>query len=258
MFTMLNVGDSHMGKTRALSTLKGNSVIFNFEPPDNVSSLTVPYQETPRLTDWWKLAKPLGGILVVQYALIAPSFEADARIRPTKDKAQAFIEDVKSFEQHIAEADNLVVETLEPFSYAYLEFIAASGGARKADAEIQLQDYNVLVRKVTGAIGKLMSFGKNVILTAHLDTEKDDITHRTRTLPMSIGRKLGPLMPKLFSEIFCSEVQTVGSAVKYVWNTKPEPNGFLTFLGSRKDKQGKLPKYIDPDYGYLEKTLKTF
>jgi hypothetical protein len=188
--------------------------------------------------------------------LIAPSFEADARIRPSKDKAQAFIEDVQWFESHQEGVSNLVVETLEPFSYAYLEFIAASGGARKADAEIQLQDYNVLVRKVTGAIGKLMSFGKNVILTAHLDTEKDEITHRTKTLPMSIGRKLGPLMPKLFSEIFCSETQMAGSTLKYMWNTKPEPNGFLTFLGSRKDKMGKLPKFIDPDYGYLEKFLK--
>jgi hypothetical protein len=253
---MLNVGESHMGKTRALSTLKGNTILFNFEPPDNVSSLIVPYGEVDRLTEFFGAHGVLNGIVVVQYGLLAPRFEADARIAPTKTLHQAFVEDVKSLEGHLDQVDNLVVETLEPFSYAHLEFIAASGGARKADAEIQLQDYNVLVRKVTGSIGKLMSFGKNLILTAHLDTEKDDITHRTRTLPMSIGRKLGPLMPKLFSEIFSSEIQGTSAAPKYVWNTKPEPGGFLTFLGSRKDKFGKLPKYIDPDYGYLEKLLK--
>ena len=257
LFTMLNVGESHMGKTRALSTLKGNTIVFNFEPPDNVSSLTVPYVEMKSLMDWWKLEKAIGGILVVQYGMIATNFGMDARIRPTKDRGQAFIKDVQSLEVHLAEVDNIVLETLEPFSYAWLEFIAASGGARNADAEIQLQDYNILVRKVTGALGKLMSFGKNFILTAHLDADKDETTGRVKVLPMSVGRKLGPLMPKLFSEIFSSEIRSkAGGGIEYVWNTKPEPGGFLTFLGSRKDKNGKLPKYIEPNYGYLETLLK--
>jgi hypothetical protein len=254
---MLNVGESHMGKTRALSTLKGNTVIFNFEPPDNVSSLTVPYVEMKRLTDWWKLAKPIEGILVVQYGMIAPSFDASAFLNPTKDSAQAFIEDMQSLETQLGKVDNLVVETLEPLSLAYLEFIAASGGGRRSDAKIQLQDYNVLVTKVRSALGKLMSFGKNFVLTAHLDADKDETTGRVKVLPMSVGRKLGPLMPKLFSEIFCSEIRSkAGGGIEYVWNTKPEPGGFLTFLGSRKDKNGKLPKYIEPNYGYLETLLK--
>jgi hypothetical protein len=253
---MLNVGESHAGKTRALSTLKGNTIIFNFEPPDNVSSLTTSYAEVKRLTEWWKMTRPIGGILVVQYGLTSSAVDTSAFLVPTKEKIQGYIEDVQSIEAHLEEVDNLVIETLEPFSQAYLEFIAASNPGRKSDSKIQLQDYNVLVMKVRGALGKLMSFGKNVILTAHLEADKDENTGRVKVLPMAVGRKLGPLMPKLFSEIFSSEVQKAGEGVKYVWNTKPEASGFLTFLGSRKDRFGKLPKYIEPDYGYLEKFLK--
>jgi hypothetical protein len=252
MFTMLNVGESHMGKTRAISTLLGRTVLFNFEPPDNVSSLIVPYAEMKRLTDYWSLAKPIEGILVVQYGLISPKLTLGAKAAPTKDRMQAFIEDVLSMEKHLGEFDNIAVETLAPMTEAALDFIVASNGR----TETQIQDYGVAFDKVEAIIGTLMSFGKNVIATAHLESMKDEKTGRVRTLPLVIGKKLGPKMPKLFSEIFASEVTGTADKPKYVWNTKPEPGGFLTFLGSRKDKYSKLPKFIEPDYGYLTKLLK--
>jgi hypothetical protein len=165
---------------------------------------------------------------------------------------QAFLEDLISMEQHLREFDNIAVETLAPLSEAALDFIVASNGR----VDTQIQDYGVAFDKIETIIGKMMSFEKNVIMTAHLESIKDDKTGRVRTLPLTLGKKLAPKIPKLFSEIFASEITGSADKPKYVWNTKPEPNGFLTFLGSRKDKYGKLPKYMEPDYGYLDKLLK--
>lgn len=126
MFTMLNLGDSHTGKTQSLSTLPERSILFNFEPPDNVTSLRVPYREELRLMEFWKKKEPIEKVLVIQYTGVPREVSLLALPDPNKTKITAFIEDLNTIGKHLDEVDNLILETLAPFGDEVLDFVVAS------------------------------------------------------------------------------------------------------------------------------------
>jgi len=244
MFTALILGESHTGKTRSLGTLTGKSILFNFDMPDNVTSLRVPYQEILRLKEFW----PIGDLLtvpmvVVQYTAMRRDISLGATPDPSATKLRAFIEDVNSLQPHLAEVDNLIVETLQPFAEEVLDFIVSSNGRR----DTQIQDYKVARAKIFAIFHSLMATGKNIIVTGHLQSEKDEILGRSRIVPMVWGKDLPGSIPKMFGEVFQSVAIPSEKGVNYQWLTKPD--GFLNFLGSRK--ADKLPKFIDQDFGYM-------
>lgn len=246
MFTALILGESHTGKTRSLSTLPGRTILFNFDMPDNVTSLRVPYKEVARLRDFWTSGEVMPGFIVVQYTTIAREIGLGASPDPTSAKIRAFIEDLNSLAAHLPQVDNLVVETLQPFAEEALDFIVASNGRRSAE----IQDYKVARAKLQSMFFTMMGTGKNVILTGHLQSEKDEITGRGKVNPMVWGKDLPGSIPKMFGEVFQSVALVNPKGVEYKWMTKPD--GFLNFLGSRK--LDNLPRYIDQDYGYLVAT----
>ena len=249
MHTALILGESHTGKTRSLSTLPGTTVLFNFDMPDNVTSLRVPYREVLRLKDFWNTGEVMPSFMVVQYTLVAREISLGATPDPSSAKMRAFIEDVNSLASHLTQVDNLVLETLQPFADEMLNFIVASNGRR----DTQIQDYKVARDKLQQVFGSLMGTGKNVILTGHLQSEKDEITGRGKVNPMVWGKDLPGSIPKMFGEVFQSLAQVTPQGVKYVWQTKPDQ--FMTFLGSRK--ADNLPKFMDQDFGYLARVSTT-
>lgn len=243
MATFLIVGESHTGKTQSLSTLPGKTILFNFEPPDNVSNLTVPFEETKSLQEWWKLKKPIERVVVVQYGSLVTKLNLTAVASPAREKITTFIDDINSSEAHFKEFDSFVIETLGPLAEEIMDFIVASNGRK----DRQIQDYGMGITKLNHVLMSLMATGKNVVLTAHLQNERDELTGRGRTTPLVWGKSLPSTIPKWFSEVFCTVVNSDGKGgIKYQWLTKPEPGGFLTFLGSRRKKD--LAKFIEQDF----------
>jgi hypothetical protein len=111
------------------------------------------------------------------------------------------------------------------------------------------------MKKVFSIIGSMMGYGLNVIVTGHLQSEKDEITGRGRMTPFVWGKSLPEMIPRLFGEVFQSLIVSDGKGgIKYVWQTKPDAGGFIGFLGSRKFDG--LPKFIDQNFGYLDKLSK--
>lgn len=255
IFTSLILGESHTGKTRSLSTLIGKSVLFNFDGPDNVSALRVPYREVSRLTEFWKENQGIEKIVVVNYTATHREVNLLATPSPKKDRIQGFIEDLNSVGgnlEKIASSEgqgNLILETLAPFGDEVLDFIVASQGR----SDTQIQDYKFARYKLQALLGSMMGYGLNVIVTGHLQSEKDEITGRGRITPQIWGKDLPNSIPKMFGEVFQSLVVagSVAGSIKYQWMTRPDPGGFIGFLGTRKSDN--LPKYIDQDFGYLEK-----
>lgn len=251
------MGESHTGKTRSLSTLPGKSVLFNFDSPDNVSALRVPYKEVARLEDYWPDPFDFGKVLVVNYTAMPREVSLLANPPLRKDLVEILLKDINSVYQHLdvlaTDEGNgtLIIETLGPFGDAVLDYIVASAGR----ADTQIQDYRPAMRKIAAVFGSMMGTGMNVIVTGHLQSEKDEITGRGRITPLIWGKILPEAIPKMFGEVFQSVVVSDGKGgVQYKWLTKPEPNGFIGFLGTRKFDN--LPKYIDQDYGYLDRESK--
>jgi hypothetical protein len=166
---------------------------------------------------------------------------------PSSAKIRAFIEDINSLAGHLTQVDNLVVETLQPFADEVLDYITSMNGRK----DVQIQDYKVARAKLQSIFYTLMSMGKNVIVTGHLQGEKDEVTGRSRMNPMVWGKDLPGSIPKMFGEVFQSVGIVTPKGVEYKWLTQPDQ--FLPFLGSRK--ADKLPKLIEQNYGYLAQAI---
>ena len=259
IFTSLVLGDSHTGKTRSLSTLPGKSVLFNFDGPDNVTALRVPFVETNSLCEFWETKQEIERIVVANYTAEVPgdlSLAADPM--PRKDLVERFIKDINSLNIHseylMTEENNgnLIVETVGSLGYSILDYITAYNGKSK----IEIQFYDSAMKKFAAIVGKLMSYGMNVIMTGHIQAEKDEITGWTRLTPYIWGKKMPETIPRLFGEVFQTIVTGTGGTIKYQWLTKPTEGSTigLKFLGTRKIDG--LPRIIEQDFGYLDKLSK--
>ena len=245
--TSLILGESHTGKTRSLSTLPGRSVLFNFDSPDNASSLRVPFKEVLRLVEWWKRGEAIDRVVVVQYNLMPQELGLRSAPDVSAKPIQALIEDVNSIREHLGEVENLILETLGPFADEVLDFVVADNNRKQTE----IQDYKTAKKKLFSILGSMMATGKNVVVTGHLQSDKDEVTGRGRVVPLIWGSQLPDLIPKFFGEVFQSVSQPGKrpGEVEYKWVTKPTQ--WLGFLGTRKFDN--LPAVIEQDYGYLEK-----
>ena len=234
--------------------MPGKSVLFNFDGPDNVNSLRVPWKETPRLVDFIKNPADFGQILVVNYSSIYEELTVNAAPDPSKDKIRWLIEDIRALYQwkdNLAVEEkkgNVIIETLGSLGDEVLDFIVASNGRK----DTQIQDYKIAKYKIQSILGSLMGLGLNFILTGHLQAEREEITGRGRITPMIWGKDLPASIPRMFGEVFQSLVVSDAKSpggIAYKWLTKPDPTGFIGFLGTRRFDD--LPKFINQDFGYL-------
>ena len=209
----------------------------------------MPYVEVLRLREWWKGKEKIEKVLVMNYTATTREVSLLPVAEPKRDKVQWLIEDLNSIgKEHLEEFENLALDPLGPFGDEVLDFIVAANGRK----DTQIQDYKVAQYKIYAILGAMMGMGKNVVLTAHLQGEKDEITGRGRMTPLVWGKGLPSAIPRLFGECFQAIAVSDGKGgVGYKWLTKPDPGGFIGFLGSRKFDN--LPKLVDQDFGYLSK-----
>lgn len=231
--------------------------MFNLDGPDNVSALRVPYSEILSLEDYWLQPFDFGKILVVNYTAVQREVSLVSNPKPDGTKLETLLKDINSLGKNLSALStdegqgNVILETIGPLGDDVLDFIIASN----ARADVQIQDYKPAWKKVASVFGTMMSFGLNTIVTGHLKSDKDEITGRSKQVPSIFGEVLPSMIPKMFGEVFLSTIISDGKGgIKYAWETKPQANGFIQFLGSRKIDN--LPRYMDQDFGYLDKLSK--
>jgi hypothetical protein len=94
---------------------------------------------------------------------------------------------------------------------------------------LQLQDYNIIQRRLFGIIDNLRSIPYIVVVTMGIDIELDDM-NRLIENPSATGKKLGPKIPHFFDDIFKCDYDTK----KEVWTMSPVATRSFEHAGSRK------------------------
>lgn len=79
-----------------------------------------------------------------------------------------------------------------------------------------IPDYGIAQNAIKMFVNKLTSDLKcMVVVIAHIDREKDEITGGTTITVKTVGAKLGPDLPRMFSDV----IRTKRNGDKFVWDT---------------------------------------
>jgi len=79
-----------------------------------------------------------------------------------------------------------------------------------------MPDYMVAQNTLRSVLGPLTTQTKcTVVIIAHIGREKDEITGGTNITINSVGQKLGPDMPRMFSDV----IRTMRNAATFYWDT---------------------------------------
>jgi hypothetical protein len=103
---------------------------------------------------------------------------------------------------------------------------------------------------------RLQGIGKKtLVMLAHFQTERDEITGRGRQVPQVWGKSLPQDILKWFSTIFQTVTNPDGKGgTIYNWRTKPE--GLVESLGGRPPFADNLPVIIPQDFKALFERVK--
>lgn len=83
------------------------------------------------------------------------------------------------------------------------------------------QDYLPAMSMIENAIKDMVTLPCDVILTAHLDVDKDEATGRMFVGPLFVG-KLKQRIPLLFDELYCAQVKKSAAGEQYTLLTKSD------------------------------------
>jgi hypothetical protein len=185
-------------------------------------------------------------VLVIDYTTSVVTIDSTAQPSPRKETFLALIRDINTAGHFLSRFDGIGMDSLAPLATEALDFVVAMNSRR----DTQIQDYKIAIAKLGEVLNGIFSFGKNFVLTAHLQSETDQVTGRGRVVPQVWGKDLPSDIPKKFSEVF--QTQTVPNpktknGVDYRWLTRPD--GFINFLGSRL--RDDLDRSIEQDFSKL-------
>jgi hypothetical protein len=83
------------------------------------------------------------------------------------------------------------------------------------------QDYLPAMSMIENAIKDMTTLPCDVILTAHLDVDKDEATGRMFVGPLFVG-KLKQRIPLLFDELYCAQTKNTSAGVVYSLLTRSD------------------------------------
>jgi len=114
---------------------------------------------------------------------------------------------------------------------------------------LQLQDYNLIQRRLFGLLGILMEAPYHIVCTSGIKTETDD-NMRARDNPMVTGAKLGPQIPHFFDEVYLHTYDIKGKK----WALSPVQTQSFQHAGTRVGLEYKT--YYNPTYAIIKRGKK--
>jgi hypothetical protein len=109
-------------------------------------------------------------------------------------------------------------------------------------------DYTPTMNAIENAIRELTSLPCDVVLTAHEDVEKDEVSGKMRVGPLLIGKTARQKIPALFDEIYCTQSKELSTGVQYSLLTRS--TGFY-FARTRLGRENRFEMYETPDIKQL-------
>ena len=155
--------------------------------------------------------------------------------------------------QDLTEAHQWALNSAEArqFSTLYLDSISEIGEVVLANAKALVKDprqaYGELIEKMLSTIKAFRDLpGKNVVMAAKQEPNKDEMTGIVTYGPSMPGSKLGPQLPYLFDEVFRIAVNKTPQGVEYRFL---QTHADLQYDG--KDRSGALDPIERPDLSYI-------
>jgi len=186
---ILLMGDAGVGKTVFACSLPGKTKFLDFD--NKVDSAALFYRKNPKV---------LENIDVEQFP---PSLNTSPIERLSQLITKEFIVQQQSGKMDF---DNLVLDSITTFSAATLAHIVKSNPGIKRNISAQgqqagLQDFGILKREFQKLIPGLISLPCNVIMLAHIATEKDEATGAILRHTMMDG-SFAKELPIYFKEVW--------------------------------------------------------
>ena len=133
------------------------------------------------------------------------------------------------------------IDSVTTWSEALMNSILKAGG--RAGSIPQMQDYLVQINTLRDAIKLVTSLPCDVILTGHVDSEKDEVTGRVTTGVMITG-KLKEKLPLLKDEVYMTMSKETSKGVEYSLLTR---NTGLYKARTRMGRNGLFETYEEPN-----------
>jgi len=197
-FNALVYGDFGTGKTQVLKTCRRPIHVDSFDP---------------------------GGTKTVRDEIKAGWILADTRYE-VEDPMKPTAFELFDKEYHRRKRDGYfdaigtyVIDSATTWANAAMNLILRKAG-RLGGPPFQ-QDYLPAMSMIENAIKDMTTLPCDVILTAHLDVDKDEATGRMFVGPMFVG-KLKQRIPLLFDELYCAQIKKSAAGEQYILLTKSD------------------------------------
>ena len=122
------------------------------------------------------------------------------------------LEFVKTYSENPTH-ETLVVDSLTTLVDVVSAFVINKAG-RGPSAGLQLQDYSAIYTELTKLIVRLRRVPTNMVLTAHEDTYRDQLTMKLTVRPLVIGQAFAPKLPIFFNNIYNTVVEIPKTGTK--------------------------------------------
>lgn len=225
---VLVFGDSGTGKTCFAASFPGPIEYWDFD--SKVASAVQHYAHEPAR---------LEQIEVHQFSSLAPNVRMGAW-----EKRSAEI-DALMYKKQPLPFKTLVLDSMTLFSYYMLQdyvYRSQTSLKRPLPGINCLQDYQLLRSHVLKMVnGMVLGLPAHVVITAHIDVEKDETTGQMMRLPLMSG-KLAAELPAIFPEVYVARINAKGERVL-------QTQGDATYTYCRT--QRKLAKEIPTHFNSL-------
>jgi hypothetical protein len=256
--TVLLIGPPGSGKTVVLETLPGGTILLNFDPAGWQSLERPPISEVEaqliragkkhgRIPKKLKFAKTVrewltttdelapDEILAIDYA---PRIMEIKLGKQTTFSTETFLESSQDINQLMKMKANdrgichVAVDSLSGWQWAILEAIvvfrgSTQGGYIGTDQNV----YGLAIEKVREVIDTCCHLPFDFILTAHIQSDKDDVIGKIKEEISIYGKKLPELLASMISDIYLCGLSTVAGVPTAVWSSHSEQ--FLKVMRTR-------------------------
>jgi hypothetical protein len=225
-FNALIYGDFGTGKTRIAKTCRLPVHIDSFDP---------------------------GGTKTVRDEILSGSIAADTRFEiedPSKPTAFELWDKEyarRKRDGYFSLVGTYIIDSATTWASAAMNVILKKAG-RTGGPPFQ-QDYLPAMSMIENAIKDITTLPCDVILTAHLDVDKDEATGRMFVGPLFVG-KLKQRIPLLFDELYCAQSKTTSAGIVYSLLTRSDG---IFKARTRLGREGKFETNEAPDIKVLLK-----
>lgn len=226
-FNALVYGYMGTGKTTLLGTARKPVLIHSFDPGGE---------------------KVLVDQIKTGEVMVNSSFQNEDAKKPTAYRSwEKEFDRLRHMEGFFESIGTYTIDSVTTWSEALMNAILKSNG--RAAGVPQMQDYLVQINTLRDAIKLITSVPCDVILTGHVDSEKDEVTGRLTTGVMLTG-KLKEKLPLLMDEVYMATSKESSKGVEYSILTR---NTGLYKARTRLGRNNIFDTYEEPN---IKKLLK--